>query len=64
MALIFSDSELALCAETTNNTLHRTVMRIDHARLKVLTMVILKIQVLLEVKLCSLVNSHQPCEGL
>lgn len=46
MALIFSDSELALHAETTNNTLHRVVMRNDHARLKVLTMVFLKSSIL------------------
>ena len=46
MALIFSDSELALHAETTSNTLHRKVMRIDHARLKVLTVVFPKSSIL------------------
>lgn len=46
MALIFSDSELALHAETTNNTLHRMVMRTDHARLKVLTVVFPKSSIL------------------
>jgi hypothetical protein len=43
MPLIFSDSQLALHAETTYNTLHRMVMRIDRARFKVLTAVFLKI---------------------
>lgn len=46
MALIFSDSELALHAETTNNTLHRMVMRMNHARWKVLTVVFLKSSIL------------------
>jgi len=46
VALIFSDSELALHAETTNITLHRMVMRTDHARLKVLTVVFLKSSIL------------------
>jgi hypothetical protein len=46
VALIFSDSELALHAETTNNTLHRMVMRIDHARWKVLTVVFPKSSIL------------------
>lgn len=46
MALIFGDSELALHAEKTNNTLHRMVMRTDHARLKVFTTVFPKSSIL------------------